>query len=111
MIKKLLLSAALPLALAAPVFADTPIGPGVTGMGGTGPNKSDPANTGVKPDRELAVQRPEGSEPISGNPKAEASMMKEDAPRALTHPSGPDATGATRGSGARGTLPTERDKR
>ena len=41
MLKKLLLSAAFPLALAAPAFADTPIGPGVTGMGGTGPNKSD----------------------------------------------------------------------
>ena len=65
----------------------------------------------MKPERELAVQRPEGSEPISGNRKAEASVMKDDAPRALTHPSGPDATGATRGSGARGSVPAEPAKR
>ena len=109
MLKKLLLSAALTLAIAAPAIADTPMGPGVTGMGGTGPNKSDPP-TGEKPDRELAVQRPEGSEPISGR-KAESSVMKQDAPRAATHPSAPDATGATRGSGARGEASPEPNKR
>ena len=109
MLKKLLLSAALTLAIAAPAMADTPMGPGVTGMGGTGPNKSDPP-TGAKPESELAVQRPEGSEPISGK-KGESSVMKDDAPRAATHPSAPDATGATRGSGARGRLPAESDKR
>jgi hypothetical protein len=110
MLKKLLLSAALTLAIAAPAMADTPMGPGVTGMGGTGPNKSDPP-TGAKPDREVGVQRPEGSEPISGNAKAEAAMTKEDAPRALTHPSAPDATGATRGSGAGGRATPESNKR
>ena len=104
MVRKLLLSAGCALALAAPAFADTPIGPGVTGTGGTGPNKSDPVNTGVRPERELSVQRPEGSEPISGNAKAEASVMKQDAPRSATHPSAPDARGATPGSGARGRV-------
>ena len=102
MLKKLLVSAALMVAVA-PAFADTPMGPGVTGMGGTGPNKSD-ANTGAQPDRASGVQRPEGSEPISGNAKAGASVMKEDAPRAATHPSAPDATGATPGSGAGGRV-------
>ena len=102
--KKLLLSAACALALAAPAFADTPIGPGVTGMGGTGPNKSDPVNAGPQPERELGLQRPEGSEPISGSAKAEAQILKEDTPRAATHPSAPDARGSTRDSGARGRV-------
>ena len=109
MLKKLLLSAAFAVAGAA--YADTPIGPGVTGMGGTGPNKSDSPSTGVQPERELAVQRPEGSEPIGGNAKAEAAVIREDAPRSATHPSAPNATGATRGSGARGAIPAEREKR
>ena len=102
--KKLLLAIGCTLALAAPAFADTPIGPGVTGMGGTGPNKSDAVNAGPQPERELGVQRPEGSEPISGNAKAEAQILKEDVPRSTTHPSGPEATGTTRGSGARGRV-------
>jgi hypothetical protein len=110
MIKKLMLSAGLTLALAAPAFADTPIGPGVTGMGGTGPNKSDPVNAGPQLERDLAVKRPEGGEPISGNAKAEAQILKEDAPRAATHPSAPDARGSTRDSGARGRVDS-RDSR
>ena len=104
--KKLVFAAAVACALALPAFADTPIGPGVTGMGGTGPNKSDP-DTGIKPERELGMQRPEGSEPISGNAKTEARIEKEDAPRDMTHPSSPAPTGATRGSGARGRVPPD----
>jgi hypothetical protein len=107
--KKLLLSAACALALAAPAFADTPIGPGVTGAGGTGPNKSDPVNTAPQPERRLEVQRPEGNESISGNAKAEAEILKEDAPRSVTHPSAPAPTGSTRGESARGSVrPNER---
>ena len=105
MFTKLMLAAGLTLALSAPVFADTPIGPGVTGMGGTGPNKSDPVNTGPQPERALETKRPEGSEPISGGAKAEAEILREDAPRSATHPSAPAPTGATRGSGARGSVP------
>ena len=103
--KRLLLLAGVAVALAAPAFADTPIGPGVTGMGGTGPNKSEPVNTGAQPERSLETKRPEGSEPISGGPKVEAEIMKEDAPRSATHPSAPAPTGATRGQGARGSVP------
>ena len=105
--KRLLLAAGIAAALAAPAFADTPIGPGVTGMGGTGPNKSDPVNTGPQPERAIETRRPEGSEPISGNAKAEAEVIREDAPRSATHPSAPAPTGATRGQGARGSVPSK----
>ena len=100
--KKLLIAMGLALAFAAPAFADTPMGPGVTGMGGTGPNKSDP-DTGAKPGG-AGVQRPEAREPISGNAKAERSVTKDDAPRSVTHPTVPEATGATGGAAGRGRV-------
>jgi hypothetical protein len=103
--KRVLLLAGVALAFAAPAFADTPIGPGVTGMGGTGPNASDPVNAGPRPDRALDAKRPEGSEPISGDAKAQAEIIREDAPRSATHPSAPAPTGSTRGQGARGSVP------
>jgi hypothetical protein len=103
MIKKLLLAAGLALSLGSTAFADTPIGTGVTGSGGTGPNKSDPANTGVKAQGDLQVQRPDGSEPISGNAKAEAAVTTQDKSRA-THPSAPTGKGATGPAGAGGNV-------
>jgi hypothetical protein len=102
MVKKLVLAAGLVLSLGSAAYADTPIGAGVTGSGGTGPNKSDP-NTGVPPSGDTRVQRPEGSEPISGNAKAEASITTQDTPRA-THPSGPEGKGATGAAGAGGKV-------
>ena len=111
MMKKLTLAAGLTLTLTlgAPALADTPIGPGVTGSGGTGPNRSDPATTGVRPGGDAQVRRPEGSEPISGDLKGQPSAQErsrgEPAPSARgreTHPSAP--TGGTAPAGATGTV-------
>jgi len=41
MIRKLCIAAGLALSLGTSAFADTPIGPGATGSGGTGPNAAD----------------------------------------------------------------------
>ncbi|HEX2828041.1 MAG TPA: hypothetical protein VHP37_16935 [Burkholderiales bacterium] len=103
--KRLILFAGIALAFAAPAFAVTPIGPDVSGMGGADADKSDPVNTSRQPDRALETKRPEGSEPISGDAKAEAEIIKQDAPRSATHPSAPAPTGSTRGQGARGSTP------
>lgn len=49
MTNKLLIAAGLTVALSTPlsVFADTPVGAGATGKGGTGVNKSDPISPGA----------------------------------------------------------------
>ena len=118
MIKKLLVAAGLTLAFGAPALADTPIGTGVTGAGGTGANQSDSAATGVRPGGEAQVRRPEGSEPISGAVKGEAAATQERsrgdaaaAPSAqgrATHPSAPTAAptgrGTTGNTGPTGTV-------
>ena len=112
MMKKLFIAAGLTLTLAAPAFADTHIGAGVAGSGGTGPNRAEPPNTGVQPQGDTAVRRPEGSEPISGDLKGrdaaagEERSRGEPAPSARgreTHPSAPTGRGASGNSGAGGS--------
>jgi hypothetical protein len=84
------IAAGLAFSLVAPVFADTPIGPGVTGSGGTGANKSDDPSTGAGPGTEVRQADREGN----GSTKGRA-ITSGDVKAGRT-----GATGATSGSGA-----------
>jgi len=68
MSKKVIIAAALTLFMSGPAFSDTPIGKGVTGAGGTGPNEADVQAKA----REAKTGRadglnPDGSEPSGRN--------------------------------------------
>jgi hypothetical protein len=91
--RKTWMVAGLALALSAPVFADTPIGPGVTGAGGTGANRSDDPSTGAGPGTEVRQADREGNP--SGTAKGRASASGEARAGARS-----GATGATSGAGA-----------
>ena len=91
--RKTCIAAGLALSLIAPAFGDTPIGPGVTGSGGTGPNKSDDPSTGAGPATEVRPAQREANAPSA--PKANASAAGDAKADART-----GATGATGGPGA-----------
>ena len=93
LMKKTCIAAGLALALIAPAFGDTPIGPGVTGSGGTGANKSDDPSTGAGPGTEVRPAQREANMPAA--PKANASAAGDAKAGART-----GATGATGGAGA-----------
>jgi hypothetical protein len=90
MMRKALIATALTLLIGAPAFADTPIGKGVTGAGGTGPNMAD---VDAKKREEKAPQpqvlNPDGSEPS----RAAVPKDQKDTARGATR--GTPGTGAT----------------
>ena len=90
---KLLVAAGLAVSLIAPVMADTPIGTGVTGAGGTGANKSDDPSTGAGPGTEVrgAPRQGAGSNASGANSSAGAQSSAG---------KGSGATGASAGAGA-----------
>ena len=106
MTRKSMIAAALTLLMSAPVFADTPIGKGVTGAGGTGPNTADiearqreaqsPPTQGLNPD---------GSE----SSRAGTSQSTDMQDRARGATSVAPGTGSSTGSGATTTDVPKRD--
>jgi hypothetical protein len=69
--KALWIAAGLAAALSAPAYADTPIGAGVTGSGGTGPNRSDPPNgVGVTGNPDSRIPAPGAAPRVSGSAAA-----------------------------------------
>ena len=57
MIRKALIGTALAMVVSGAAFADTPIGPGVTGLGGTGLNEADlQLHEGAGPDSHLLLR-------------------------------------------------------
>jgi hypothetical protein len=91
--RKICIAVGLALSLIAPVFADTPIGPGVTGAGGTGPNRSDDPSTAAGPGTE--VRQADRETNATGGAKAAASASGDAKAGARS-----GATGATSGGGA-----------
>lgn len=108
--RKTLLAAGLTFALCGAAFADTPIGPGVTGSGGTGLDKAD---TNLKPGAggEPKVLRQDGAP----TDQADRNLRSESAAKTGPHsdlktdaaaPVGVGASGSAAGAGkAAGTLP------
>ena len=95
MMNKALVAAGLTLVLAGVAWADTPIGPGVTGSGGTGANAAD-ANIRAGAGGEAKKTREDGM-PVD---RADAKVRSEARAKGAT---GAAASGSASGSGAAGT--------
>jgi hypothetical protein len=69
MTSKTIIAAALTLVFSAPAFSDTPIGKGVTGSGGTGPNQADVESKAREAQTPPQTQKlnPDGSESSRGS--------------------------------------------
>lgn len=99
--KALWIAAGLVAALSGPAYADTPIGAGVTGSGGTGANRSDPPNgVGVTGNPDSRIPAPgakggvAGSASVSGKVNTDRGGSSESV----------RGTGASDGAGATGNL-------
>src|SRR4051812_39972355 len=101
--KRTFIAAALMLALGGAAFADTPVGPGVTGSGGTGRDAAD-LNTRTGAGGEARQLRPDGMprDRADANVKSNAGATQgaHDAQRDQSSP----AVGAATGAAASGTV-------
>jgi hypothetical protein len=100
MLNKSLLTLACTFALAGSVWADTPIGPGVTGSGGTGASTADAKvrdreGGGAGPKRQDGAPLDKADSNVRANSSAGASVRDES--------TGNAGTGSTAGASARGT--------
>jgi hypothetical protein len=103
MAKKACLAAGLMLALSGAAFADTPIGPGVTGSGGTGATAAD-ANVRAGAGGEAPVIRQDGMPAERADVKARgAAGAKGSAQAAQPDAKAAAAVGASGSAGAAGT--------
>ena len=102
--RKTLLAAGLTFALCGTAFADTPIGPGVTGSGGTG---LDSADTKLKPGAggEPRVQRQDGTPVDQADRNLRSDSAGKAAPRGDLKPdaAAPVGVGASGNIGGAGT--------
>jgi hypothetical protein len=99
MMRKALIATALTLFIGAPAFADTPIGKGATGVGGTGPNMAD---VEAKKREDKATQ-PQGLNPDGSEPSRAAVPGQKDTARGATRAA--PATGATGAPGPAAGVP------
>ncbi|MDB5867275.1 MAG: hypothetical protein JWO70_5081 [Betaproteobacteria bacterium] len=100
MIRKASLAAALTLVLATTAFADTPIGPGVTGMNAGGA-PSPGASAGASSDSRVA---PDGSPATGGRAAANAGQDRQDRNAPPTHGTGSAGVGGTGGISGSGDV-------
>ena len=99
MLMKRFLALVCTLALTGSAWADTPIGPGATGTGGTGPNAADSGTRtrdggGAGPKRQDAVPVDESDSKVRASPGA--------APRTRDGNTSNTGTGSTSGAGVSG---------
>jgi hypothetical protein len=95
MMKKAYVAAGVALALSGAVLADTPIGPGVTGSGGTGANAAD-ANVRPGAGGQGMKTREDGMPMDRADVKVRGDVRAKDSSAAA-------ATGSTSGGSATGT--------
>jgi hypothetical protein len=99
MLRNSFLALACTLALNGSVWADTPVGPGATGVGGTGPNAADARvrdreGGGAPPKRQDGMPVDQADMNVRANPSTGAATRDER--------TGPEGAGSTSGSGASG---------
>jgi hypothetical protein len=101
--KTTLIAAGLMIALSAPVMADTPIGAGVTGAGGTGATTTDSAAARTQAGTETKGLRPDGGLPAAGSANTSGSAnaagtVSTDKNRGATGSAGAGAGGNVSGT-------------
>jgi hypothetical protein len=98
MLTKSFLLLACTFALSGSVWADTPIGPGATGIGGTGPNAADAqvrdGEGGMGPKRQDGMLLDQADAKVRANTSTGAATRDDR--------TGKQGTGSTSGSGASG---------
>ena len=101
MLMKRFLALACTLALTGSAWADTPIGPGVTGTGGTGPNAAD-SGTRTRDGGGAGPKRQDAAPVDQTDSKVRANAGPGAAPRTRDGSTSNTGTGSTSGAGVSG---------